>query len=495
MAESSVVPLSLRDYQTSVVRAVNCSLEDGCSRVVVKMPTGSGKTAVAAKLILDAIQKHQRVAFVVPFLSLIDQTVERFFSYGIRDVGVIQADHPLRRPIAPVQVCSAQTLIRREFPDCELVIVDEAHKRFADLNEWLLTKDRVVGLTATPWAKGMALLWDHLIADVTIDQLIKDKHLVPVKALVPEARPDLSGVKSAYYDYGRDYAQRELSRRMREPKLTGDIVSTWRKHSDLTKTLIFAVDRAHARALQDEIESQGLSCGYVDANTDRVERNRLSRLLEDGSINAIVNISTMTTGLDVDVRTIILARPTKSRMLYQQIVGRGLRPAPGKKFVLLLDHSSSTQELGLVNQIDANGHFLDDSEPRRFADRSKETELRTCGYCESLMPVRSLSCPICGWASERVQRSMAIDPQAGELVDYNGVDITDPTIFLFFCDLMTYQEQQQYKRGWGWHKFREKYKIEVPKHWMNQWHTTEVAPATLSWIKSRQIAYAKRRLA
>lgn len=495
MAESSVVPLSLRDYQTSVVRAVNCSLEDGCSRVVVKMPTGSGKTAVAAQLIMNALAADRQVAFIVPFLSLIDQTTERFFSYGIDDLGVIQADHPLRRPSARVQICSAQTLIRREFPDADLVIVDEAHKQFADLNQWLLTKDWVVGLTATPWARGMAQVWDRLISDVTIDDLIKNKYLVPVKALVPDARPDLSGIKTRRYDWGRDYQQTQLSRRMCEPKLTGDIISTWRKHSDLKKTLIFAVDRAHARALQDEIESQGLSCGYVDAHTDRAERNRLSQLLQDGLINAIVNIATMTTGIDFDVRTIILARPTKSRMLYQQIVGRGLRPAPGKEFVLLLDHSSTTQELGLVNQIDANGHFLDDSEPRRFADRSKETELRTCGYCESLMPVRSLSCPICGWASERVQRSMAIDPQAGELVDYNGVDITDPTIFLFFCDLMTYQEQQQYKPGWGWHKFREKYKIEVPKHWMNQWHTTEVAPATLSWIKSRQIAYAKRRLA
>ena len=234
--------LQLRSYQLDVIDRITSRRLDGDQRIVVKMPTGSGKTALAGQLIREAMAANQRVVFIVPFLSLIDQTVERLFQYGIRDIGVIQSDHPLRRPFAMVQVCSAQTLIRRQFPVCDLIIVDEAHKQFHELNQWLINQRRVIGLTATPWAKGMANVYDSLVADVTIDDLIDEGYLVPVKALVPEARPDLSHMNIRRYEWGPDYQQRELSRRMRDHRLTGDIIETWKQNSSTTKTLIFAVD-------------------------------------------------------------------------------------------------------------------------------------------------------------------------------------------------------------------------------------------------------------
>ena len=494
--------VQLRDYQDAARQQIYCAFGQGHKRVICKMPTGAGKTALAGSIISMEQKIGNRVAFVVPFLSLIDQTVERFKQYGLIDIGVIQADHPLTNPSASIQICSAQTMIRRSFPsDIQTVIVDEAHKQFKQLNEWVMSKERVLGLTATPWAKGMGQIWDELVCPVTIDDLTERGHLVPVKALVPNARPDLSGVKSKRYDWGKDYDQKALSERMREPQLVGDIVETWKKNSDCSKTLIFAVDREHARSLQKEIEQHDLECGYVDAYTDREERTRLAELLMDGTLNAIVNIATMTTGVDFDVRTIILARPTRSRMLYQQIVGRGLRPAPGKQYLLLLDHSPTTQNLGLVSEIDAAGRYLDEGEAESRRVTKDEPKRRECTECGAVQPKRATECPICGHVPERKVKTAYLRNSQGELTEFKCADEFDAELELLYDELRSYGMARLYKPGWAWHKFKDKTGLHPPRAW--NWapdapaamFESEIREETLSWIKSTQIRWAKRKVA
>ena len=488
--------VQLRDYQDAARQQIYAAFGEGHKRVVCKMPTGSGKTALAGSMIHMELAIGNRVAFVVPFLSLIDQTVDRFREYGIDDIGVIQGDHPLKNRDARVQICSAQTLIRRSCPQVETVIVDEAHKQFRQLNEWIVTNQRVLGLTATPWAKGMANVWDRLLCPVNIDQLTEKGHLVPVKALVPQARPNLKGVKSKRYDWGRDYDQKELSARMRDEQLVGDIVATWKKHSDCSKTLIFAVDREHARSLQREIQMHDLECGYVDAFTDREERNRLAGLLMDGTLNAIVNIATMTTGVDFDVRTIILARPTRSRMLYQQVVGRGLRPAPGKDHLLLLDHSPTTKSLGLVNEIDAAGDYLDEGKTERHHSDKAEPKRRECAQCQAVQPKGATECPFCGHVPERRLTNKLINNATGTLEEYKCANEHDPILFLSYSELMSYASHKGYNLGWAYHQFRKKHDVFPPAAWRETWARigiNSIRPETLSWIKAMQIRWANRR--
>ena len=489
----------LRDYQDAARQSIYAAFGQGHQRVVCKMPTGAGKTALAGSIIGMELAIGNRVAFVVPFLSLIDQTVDRFREYGLTDIGVIQGNHPLRRPKAAIQVCSAQTLIRRSFPsDIQTVIIDEAHKQFTQLNEWIGSRDRVLGLTATPWAKGMAAVWDELLCPVTINQLTESGYLVPVKALVPEARPDLSGVKSKRYDWGLDYNQVQLSERMREPQLVGDIIQTWKQHSEQNKTLIFAVDRQHARSLQIEMQQNGFECGYVDAYTDREERQRLAEMLMDGRLHAIVNIATMTTGIDFDVRTIILARPTRSKMLYQQIVGRGLRPAPGKDRLLLLDHSPTTKKLGLVSEIDERGDHLDESTYIRRAEEKNEPERRECVECGAVQPRRVEECPFCGHVPERRIKTTLVRNADGTLTEHQVANENDQDLELFYMELYSYAFNRNYKPGWAWYKFKEKTGVNPPDAWTKHqfplWDF-QIRAETLSWIKSAQIRWAKRKVA
>src|ERR1700730_3918308 len=94
----------LRQYQIDCVDAIIDTLRGGVKRLVVQAATGAGKTKIAAELVARAINKGNRTAFRVPAIRLVDQTVDSFMAEGIRDIGVIQANHPMTNPVRSVQV-------------------------------------------------------------------------------------------------------------------------------------------------------------------------------------------------------------------------------------------------------------------------------------------------------------------------------------------------------------------------------------------------------
>ncbi len=153
---------------------------------MLQAPTGFGKTVVGAALVKGSLAKGRRILFVVPALSLIDQTVRSFFTEGIHDVGVIQGSHPMTDASKPVQVASIQTLQRRAIPPFDIVVVDEAHRWFEMLGVWMADPawQRVpfVGLSATPWTKGLGKFYDDLIQVTTTAELIEAGYLSPFRS-------------------------------------------------------------------------------------------------------------------------------------------------------------------------------------------------------------------------------------------------------------------------------------------------------------------------
>ena len=133
--------------------------------------TGFGKTLLAAAIIEGALAKNKRVIFTVPARSLVDQTVKAFWDDGIRDVGVIQAWNPMTDWSRPVQVASVQTLQRRPIPNADFVIIDECHRWFDLYATWMsdpLWQDPpFIGLSATPWTRGLGKYFDDLIIAAT----------------------------------------------------------------------------------------------------------------------------------------------------------------------------------------------------------------------------------------------------------------------------------------------------------------------------------------
>ena len=324
---SAVEPRPLRPHQRQAMALLSHSYLAGKRRPVLQMPTGAGKTRTAAEIVRGALAKGKRVVFTVPAISLIDQTVEAFEQEGIDWIGVIQAQHERTDWRAPVQVASVQTLTKRKLPAPDVVIVDECHQQHRVIARWmkLLPDALFIGLSATPWAKGMAEHWDDLLVPVSMRELIEAGFLSDMRVFCP-SHPDLSGVKVVK----GDYAEKQLGEVMSETRLVADIVQTWRERAQGLPTLVFAVDRAHARKVQAEFAAAGIRMGYCDADVELEDRKALFDEVAAGELAGIVNIGTLTTGVDADIRCVVMARPTKSEMLFVQCIGRGLRTAPGK---------------------------------------------------------------------------------------------------------------------------------------------------------------------
>ena len=170
----------------------------GKMRPMIQMATGAGKTLSAAVVVAEFVEAGQRIAFVVDRLSLIDQTVRAFADEGLLRVGVIQGNHEMTNPHAPIQICSAQTLLRRELPDVDCVLIDEAHAQHGVIYEWMGSCPDIpfIGLSATPWSKGLGQHWDHLIIGATTRQLTKQGILSTYVIYAPHSRTSRASKRS-----------------------------------------------------------------------------------------------------------------------------------------------------------------------------------------------------------------------------------------------------------------------------------------------------------
>jgi len=486
--------MKLRDYQERAIAELRSRLMQGKKRPVIQAPTGAGKTVIAAAIVKMAREKNKTVLFTVPSLSLIDQTVERFRQNGITEVGVMQGMHELTDYRMPVQVCSVQTLARRTIPRADLVLVDECHVMFKLYDRWMAdpewTKIPFVGLTATPWAKGMGAAgrWDDLIIGTTTAELISLKHLSDFKVFAP-AHPDLSGVKTV----AGDYEVKGLGEVMDQNNLVADIVTTWLEKGENRPTVCFAVNRIHAKNIQTQFEQAGVKAAYMDAFTNLHERAEIVKQFENGDVKVICNVGVLTTGFDADVRCVILARPTKSEILYTQMIGRGLRTADGKDHCIILDHSDTTLRLGFVTDISCGQ--LDDGSARRAAKEKAKPLPKECPACSFLRPPRVKSCPACGFVAKP---KCEVEVEDGELLELTRdkkarvKDIGMAEKQKFYSELVAHAMLRGYNKGWASHAYRDKFKV-WPANELRAEPAAMISPATESWIRSRNIRKAKAK--
>jgi superfamily II DNA or RNA helicase len=256
-----------------------------------------------------------------------------------------------------VQIASVQTLWARcvrtdkaPLPRAELIIVDEAHHIAAQTWRKILEaypNARRIGLSATPCrsdGRGLGNYFDELIEGPQIPELIVQKHLVPTVYYAPD-EPDLRGVETRQ----GDYVVNQLANRMNRDDLVGDIVSNWHKLAQGRKTLVFCVDVAHSAHVRNEFVKSGVRAEHVDGSTPKTERDAILARLASGETQVVCNCMVLTEGFDLPaIGSIMLARPTKQIGLFRQMAGRGLRPAPGKTNLILIDHSGAVYRHGLL---------------------------------------------------------------------------------------------------------------------------------------------------
>jgi len=494
----------LHDHQREAIEKLRESYRKGKKRPVMMAPTGTGKTRIAGEITSLMEKRDKKVVFTVPRIDLIDQTLESFYADGITGIGVIQANHAATDWSQPIQIASVQTLTRRGFPDADLVIVDEAHLAFETIYRWQQEKPETpfLGLTATPWTRGMGQegRYDDLIVCGTTAEMIDKGYLSDFKVFAP-SHPDLSGVHTKM----GDYVEGELSLAMNKSPLVADVVKTWLERAEWRPTLLFAVDRAHAKHLQERFTDAGVPTGYQDAHTSMHDRAMLRRSFHDGTTRVVCSVGTLTTGVDWDVRCIVMARPTKSEILYTQIFGRGLRTAPGKDHCLFLDHSDTTLRLGFVTDIFHDS--LDDGRERGKQERA-EALPKECPQCAFLRPPRVAACPNCGFKPQPAVNR--VEHQAGELHEWTRADgarlmmdrnkkikIKDEIISRedFYAQLLTYQAQKGYKPGYAGAKFKDATGGWPPRDWQWDINPQPVSFGVHLWLRqqAQRWALAHRR--
>lgn len=494
----------LRDYQSNVILNVNAEIAVGNRRVLLVAPTGSGKTVIAGKLISDSVAAGERVLFLAHRRELIKQASNKLHAIGI-DHGIVQAGFQSRQ--SSVQVGSVQTIharairsSRMAIPDAELVVIDEAHHVRARTYQQIIENypDAViVGLTATPArgdGRGLGDDFNVIVECPQIPELIDGGHLVGTRVYAPTI-PDLKGV---HIRHG-DYVESELAERMDKQQLVGDIVSHWLKLARDRKTVVFATSVAHSVNLRDEFRRASIMAEHLDGTTPMEDRDAILSRFVKGQIEVICNCMVLTEGWDCPgVACCVLARPTKSMLLYRQMIGRILRPASGKTNALILDHAGAIFEHGFVEE--PIEWFL---EPDRKA-RNKTQEarglrqapgLKACPECHAIR-IAGQPCSACGWMPR--PKATDVEVAAGDLGLVNRSKQVAPAYETqaerdhFHQQLVWIAQDRGYKNGWAGYKYKEKFGT-----WPRNRFALPVEPSdeVRRWVRSKQIAYAKSQQA
>lgn len=452
----------LRPRQEKAIASVRQAIKEGHKRIVLQAPTGSGKTIVASHIIAGALDKGNRPIFCVPRLSLIGQTIKRFEAQGICDIGVIQGQHERTDFSASVQVASIHTLVRRPLPEVHFAIIDECHLQLKLLNKILDSEawasKIVVGLSATPWTKGMGLRWTKLIVLATTNEMIEEGWLTPVVGYgVPdEFMPDVSKVHT---NFDGEYVEGEAEKAMTTQKIVGNVVKTWLEKWGKDKTFMFCVNRNHAKKMQQEFIDAGISCGYIDGTMDAEEREAVLRQYRSGDVKIIASIDTMGIGVDEDVRCIVYLRLTKSEMKWVQDGGRGIRIAEGKSSVLLLDHAGTAEELGLFTDI--HHERLDTRKPEEKADASTGNAPKPCKcpHCNLLVSRSADVCPFCYTKLHKGKSPREVNAELVRIGAEKKQRLERSEEQAFYSGLIDFGQRRGFKPGWAANKFKERFGV------------------------------------
>ncbi len=469
--------------------------------MLLSASVGFGKTAIAG-FIADGFVSHgMRVLFVAPYTTLITQTANRFVEYGIPadEISYIWRDHPMYNPDKLVQIASADTLIRRKFPDnIDLLIVDEAHIRRKVLLETIRdTEIKVVGLSGTPFAPWMGKYYERLIKPTTMKELISIGDLSGYEFYAPD-HPDVSGVKTSNLAaFGRDYNEGQLAEIMGDSTLVGNIVRNWLERGEDRPTVCFCVNVKHANYVTMEFIKSGVNAEVMTADTPHEDRQLIIGRFETGATKIIVNVGVLVAGFDSDVRCIIYARPTQSEIRWVQCLGRGLRTANGKDKCLIFDHSGSVHVLGFPDEIEYDELPVSSDgmkqQGNQYQKNKSDKKPKECPSCHYMKPAGVYVCPKCGFKplmgeNVDVDETRDLSKLAGKEKIYTREEKQSWWSQIKFYQRQRAETGKPISDGWCAHTFKKKFGV-----WPRNLHDTpaEITPEVSNYIRSKQIAWAK----
>lgn len=391
--------IKLRDYQEETRTKLRVALRSSSS-VLCVLPTGAGKTVLAAALIWLLFKAGKQVLFCIHRVDLLTQTAKTFEKFGIPFSFIASGHH--YNPYHRVFVCSIATLKNRlDRVKADYVFVDEAHLSMAAgwfkvVSHYKEAGAKIIGLTATAErldGKPLGDAWDAMVLGPTPRWMIENGHLSTYRAFSP-AGIDLTGIHTR----NGDYVTSEIDDLMSGKAVLAGAVKHWRNYANGKRTIAFAPSVERSEQLAAEFRHNGIMAVALDGNTPQAERRSAFIGFADRQIDVIVNCQLFCEGFDlsaqvdrdVTIEAVLQYRPTQSLAMHLQQLGRGLRKKPEP--AILLDLVGNIARLGLP----------DEEREWSLEGRKKKERATEAAICPECFAAHDPSpqCPECGYTYE-----------------------------------------------------------------------------------------------
>jgi ATP-dependent helicase IRC3 len=349
-----------RPYQQEALAAIESGLTRNITRPLVSLPTGCGKTVVFSQLIAKRA-KEGRSLIIAHREELLNQAKEKIAIVSPNlSTGIVKAES--NQVDKDVLIASIQTLARAnrisQLPNnINTIIIDEAHHSPSDSYKLVLEHLGVfrddnppltLGVTATPERldkKALSNIFQEIVYQKNILEMMIAGYLCDLRAIQIKLDIDFNKLKTSM----GDYAEIELSQAMLEAKAPSLIAEKVSKFASDRKTLIFTPNVELAYQIADACQELGLAAKAIDGSLDSQTRKGILEQFDNGSVSILINCNILTEGFDApNVSCVVMARPTKSKSLYMQCVGRGTRLHPDKRNCLIIDLVGATTSFDLM---------------------------------------------------------------------------------------------------------------------------------------------------
>ena len=436
--------VNLRPYQSQLVTEIRGQYQLGRKAVLAVLSTGAGKTYIFSYIAQQASIKGNRVLILVHRAELLDQASRSLSSMSVQH-GLIQAGRGMDLSHT-VQVASVQTVARRlhllprDF--FQLLVVDEAHHTTA--GTWArviahFAQAKLLGVTATPIrgdGRGLGEHYQAMVQGPTAADLTSEGYLAPARVLAPPGF-DSAGLRRRMGDFDTKQAEQRVG------TIMGDCLGHYRKHLSGQTAIAFCCSVAHAEAVAALFQSAGIAAASIDGTMDTSTRRELLQRLAVGDLKVLTSCALIGEGVDVpSVGGCILLRPTASVGLHLQMIGRCLRPQPGKTAVVL-DHVGNTLRLG--HHLEERDWTLDGLKKR---DREATPSVKVCPQCFSTSVSTAQVCRDCGHVFAPPERR-ELRQVEGELQEIAVTKRREQGKATDLEALRELAQQRGYKRGWA----------------------------------------------
>lgn len=430
--------MNLRPCQSAAIDAFIQWFADGKDRPLIVLPTGTGKSVVAAG-ICQRIKRdypHVRIAIATHVKELVRQNHEKLEAvYPDAHAGIISAGLGRRDFYHDIIFCGIQSVYKNavHLGHIDLLIIDEAHcipvsgmgmwNRFISDLRAINPNLRVGGMTATPFRMTTGTLvggsrpqFDGICYEYKITDAIKDGYLSEIVSAPVHTHLMTQGV----HKRGGEYIESELQKAVDTDALTAscceEIIALG---ADRKAWLIFAAGNSHAKHIHEYLQARGLH-GYCVTQDQPGDRDKAVEELTNGQCRYVVNNMIFTTGFDCPRLDLIAClRPTQSAGLWVQICGRGTRLFSGKQNCLLLDFGRNIDRHGPIDQISGS---------EWFEKEKGEAPIKVCPQCMALVHASKMTCHDCGYQFPKPDLDITERASTGSVLSYQKAEPFDAQV-------------------------------------------------------------------